>query len=294
MDDPLRSRHQPHDKVNKCMEPRIDAKSQHATAGKVAKRTRARFDEPTVAPERSRTNLLALMGNEIKAPLNAVMTLSQLLLDDANGSLSGEQRRYIEIINRSGDSVLRLLSDFLDLARLEARNLPLSIEAFDVRDAIRRVTAALGAHAESKGLELMVTVSPSLPAIYGDVGRVGQVLTNLIGNAIKYTDKGRVMVTTELFDRSVAVHIADTGLGIPRAAMEGLFKEFFQVDPAEAKKRGGCGLGLAISKRLVTLMGGDIWASSKVGEGSRFSFTLPREPLPRDLSARWNGNGAAL
>jgi signal transduction histidine kinase len=271
------------------MDPRTETKSSPSLAGKAVKRPRPRIEEATVPPERSRANLLALMGHEMRTPLNAVMTLSQLLLDGSTGPLAPEQRRYIEVIQRSGDNVLRLLGDFLDLAKLESRNLALSIGAFDVRDAIRRVAATQGVMAESKGVELLVSAHPTLPPVYADPDRVTQILSNLIGNAIKFTDKGRVTVSTELFDRSVAIHVADTGIGIPRAAMEGLFTEFFQVDPAESKKRGGCGLGLAISKRLVTMMGGDIWLSSKVGEGSRFSFTLPREPLPRDPAGRWNG-----
>lgn len=275
------------------MDPLTDAKSAQASAGKTIKRSRARTEEIAIPPERSRANLLALMGQEMRTPLNAVMTLSQLLLDGSTGPLAPEQRRYVEVIQRSGENVLRLLGDFLDLARLDSRNLALSIGAFDVRDAIRRVTATLGALADSKGVELVVNTHPTLPPVYADAERVSQILTNLVGNAIKFTDRGRVSVSTELFDRSVAIHVADTGIGIPRAAMDGLFTEFFQVDPAESKKRGGCGLGLAISKRLVTMMGGDIWLSSKVGEGSRFSFTLPREPLPRDPAGRWGGGSTA-
>jgi two-component system sensor histidine kinase ChiS len=272
------------------MDPRTDAKAPPVSAAaKAPKRTRLKGEEAAPSSEGFRTNLLALMGHELRTPLNAVMTLSQLLLDGGSGALSPEQRRYVEVIHRNGESVLRLLGDFLDLARLEGRNLPLTVEAFDVRDAVRRVIANLGALAETKGLELAFNTAATLPAVQADRERVGQILTNLVGNAIKFTDKGRVTVSTELFDRSVAIHVADTGIGIPRSAFEGLFTEFYQVDPAESKKRGGCGLGLALTKRLVTQMGGDIWVSSKVGEGSRFSFTLPREAQPREATSRAPG-----
>ncbi len=240
-------------------------------------RRRAPMGVPARQDSAASLSHLAHVGHELRTPLSTVMTLSQLMLDGSTGALNAEQVKYMEVIRRNGTTVLRLISDLIDMSRLETRRLPLMPVSFDVRDAIARVVSEMRAESEGKGVALVVESAGSLPPVVADPDRVGQVLTNLVGNAVKFTDAGQITVETELFDSAVAVHVTDTGIGIPAAAHSSLFRDFYQVNAAEARRRGGSGLGLAISKGLVTLMGGDIWLTSRLGEGSRFSFTLPRE-----------------
>jgi signal transduction histidine kinase len=240
---------------------------------------------------------LARIGHELRTPLNTVMTLSQLLLDGSIGRLERDQRRYVEVIQRNGETVLRLLDDFIDMFRLESGHLSLAPMAFDVRDAVTRAVAAIRPVVEARGLELRVVSSPSsrasrasraLPRVIADPDRVGQVLTNLLANAIKFTDAGRVTVSTELVADWVAVHVDDTGVGIPPADIPRLFEEFFQGRAPRQRggHRGGSGLGLAIAKGLATAMGGDLTVSSTLGRGSRFTLTLPRERRARLATPR--------
>jgi signal transduction histidine kinase len=217
------------------------------------------------------------------------MTLSQILLDGSAGRLDPTQRRYVEVIRRNGETVLRLVDDFIDMFRLESGHINLSRVSFDVRDAISRVLVEIQPLADVRGLELrLASARPSrpVPRVVADPERVGQVLANLVGNAIKFTDAGRITVSVEAVDGAVAVHIADTGIGIQPSDIPEVFEEFFQGAQGGQRSRGGSGLGLAISKGLVVAMGGDLKVTSSPGEGSRFTFTLPRERRSRPAAIR--------
>jgi signal transduction histidine kinase/CheY-like chemotaxis protein len=219
---------------------------------------------------------VANMSHEIRTPLNSVLALSQLLREGVAGPLTVDQRRYLEIILRNGRTLLRLIDDILELSRIESGHLEVDNEDVDLAPQIEAVVEALSPLAMAKDLDTSVKVPDELPPVRCDVERLRQILTNLVGNAIKFTETGAVRVTAELRGEFVAVHVTDTGIGIPQAQLGHIFEEFVQVDQTLARRQGGAGLGLAIASRLARLMGGDIGASSVVGSGSRFTLTLPR------------------
>jgi signal transduction histidine kinase/CheY-like chemotaxis protein len=215
--------------------------------------------------DRLKSAFVANMSHEIRTPLNSVLALSQLLRDGVAGSLTVAQRKYLEIIMRNGHTLLRLIDDILDLSRIESGHLVVDTEDIALQPQIAAVVEALSPLA-----------TDDLPPVRCDVDRLRQILTNLIGNAIKFTETGTVRVTAEVRAAVVAVHVTDTGIGIPEAQLGHIFEEFVQVDSTLARRQGGTGLGLAIASRLARLMGGDITASSVAGSGSRFTLTLPR------------------
>ncbi len=219
---------------------------------------------------------VANMSHEIRTPLNSVLALSQLLRDGVAGPLTVDQRRYLEIMTRNGHTLLRLIDDILDLSRIESGHIVVDTEDIDIAPQISSVVEALSPLADAKDLAVSVKLPDDLPLVRCDVDRVRQILTNLIANAIKFTEAGMVRVTAGVSAAGVAIHVTDTGVGIPEAQLGHIFEEFVQVDQTLARRQGGAGLGLAIASRLARLMGGDISASSVAGSGSRFTLTLPR------------------
>jgi len=226
--------------------------------------------------DRLKSEFVANMSHEIRTPLNSVLALSQLLRDGVAGSLTADQRKYLEIITVNGQTLLRLIDDVLDLSRIESGHLDLDTEDVDLAPQIGEIVEALSPLAMAKDLDVTVKLPEEMPFVRCDVDRVRQILTNLIGNAIKFTDAGTVRVTAEVKPAAVAINVTDTGVGIPEAHLGRIFDEFVQVDQSLARRQGGTGLGLAIASRLARLMGGGISASSVPGSGSRFSLTLPR------------------
>jgi signal transduction histidine kinase/CheY-like chemotaxis protein len=226
--------------------------------------------------DRLKSTFVANMSHEIRTPLNSVLALSQLLRDGTAGPLTPDQSKYLEIITRNGRTLLRLIDDILDLSRIESGHLQVDTQDVDLGPQIAAIVEALSPLAMAKELDAIVKLPDDLPLVRCDVDRLRQILTNLIGNAIKFTDSGAVRVTAEAYAVAVAVHVTDTGIGIPQAELGHVFEEFVQVDQTLARRQGGAGLGLAIASRLARLMGGDITASSVVGSGSRFTLTLPR------------------
>jgi signal transduction histidine kinase/CheY-like chemotaxis protein len=226
--------------------------------------------------ERVKSAFIANMSHEIRTPLSSVLALSQLLRDGMAGALSVDQRRYLEVIERNGQNLLRLINDILDLSRIEAGHLEIDLQTVDLGAQIRSTVGTLVPLAEAKGLDLHARLPADLPSVRCDVDRVRQILTNLIGNAIKFTEAGQVEVTVDTSGDRVAVHVTDTGVGIPDVARAKVFEEFFQVDPSMARRQQGTGLGLAIASRLAHLMGGEISLESASASGSRFTLTLPR------------------
>ncbi len=237
-------------------------------------RTRRAAEEASAA----KSLFLANMSHEVRTPLTSVLGATEMLAED---ELDPHQQYLVDVIHRSGERLLRLVNDILDVSRLEAGKLDVHASPFDVRSLVRDVATWAAPLAEREGLTLACTVDPELPEqVVGDAMRVSQVLTNLLGNALKFTESGQVRLAVRAGARlgdisEVCFVVEDSGIGIHDEQLNGLFESFTQVDTSATRKYGGAGLGLAICQELVTLMGGFLEAQSTPGRGSTFSFTLP-------------------
>jgi len=245
--------------------------------------------------DRAKSEFLANMSHEIRTPMNGVLGMAELLV---RTDLDNRQKTFADVILKSGNALLTIINDILDFSKIDAGQLSLDPAPFRLGEAIEDVATLVSSRVAEKDLELIVRIDPELPLnVVGDVGRIRQIVTNLVGNGVKFTEKGHVLVDVsghvEDETAHVTIRVEDTGIGIPEHMVDRIFEKFSQVDASSTRRHEGTGLGLAIASRLIELMGGEIGLSSELGKGSIFWFTVPlpihaderpQKPVPVDVS----------
>jgi signal transduction histidine kinase len=227
-----------------------------------------------------KSQFLANMSHELRTPLNAILGYAELLVDGIYGGLPEKAQGVLERVQNNGKHLLALINDVLDLAKIEAGQLTLTLEDYSLAELVRSVVTATEPLAAAKGLKLASDIADGMPMAHGDARRVSQVLLNLVGNAVKFTEAGEVEIAAAARNGQFLLSVRDTGPGIAAENQERIFGEFQQIDNANTRKAGGTGLGLAISKRMVEMQGGMISVDSVLGQGSTFRVMLPVEVEP--------------
>ena len=227
------------------------------------------------AASQHKSQFLASMSHELRTPLNAILGFNEMIIDEVYGEVSPDVKAPLENIQSSGKHLLRLINNVLDLAKIEAGRMELSLSDYLVQDTVASVHSTLKPLAAEKGLEFLASVSNDIPLAYGDGGRIAQCLMNLAGNSLKFTKAGKVEIAAAERDGLLRYSVADTGIGIPPDKVDSLFTEFKQTDATIASEYGGTGLGLSITKKFIEMHGGRIWIESELGKGSAFIFEIP-------------------
>jgi signal transduction histidine kinase len=222
-----------------------------------------------------KSQFFANMSHELRTPLNGILGFAELLVDGLYGALPDKALEILERIQKDGKHLLSLINDVLDISKIEAGQLSLALDDYSLQGIVETVVASTASLARAKGITVNAVVSPDLPVGYGDERRLTQVLLNLVGNAIKFTDSGSVEVRAQAMDDHFIVAVQDTGPGIPAAERARIFEDFQQVDNSITRQKGGTGLGLSIARRLVDVHGGRIDLQSTPGVGSTFTVYLP-------------------
>jgi len=224
-----------------------------------------------------KSQFLANMSHELRTPLNAILGYTELILDSVYGDMPQEAHEVLERVQSNGKHLLGLINDVLDLSKIEAGQLTLSLDDYSIKDVVSNVFAVVEPLATEKNLALKVELPNDLPTAHGDERRLTQVLLNIVGNAIKFTDSGEVGLKAAARNGSYTLSVRDTGPGIDPADQTKIFEEFQQADDTSTKKKGGTGLGLSIARRIVAMHGGRIWVESEPGCGSTFFVNVPIE-----------------
>jgi signal transduction histidine kinase len=227
-----------------------------------------------------KSQFLANMSHELRTPLNAILGYTELMLDEIYGEVPGKMRGVLDRIQSNGRHLLGLINDVLDLSKIEAGQLTLAVASYSLEDVVHGVVTSVESLATEKQLALKLDIPRNLPAGRGDERRIAQVLLNLVGNAIKFTEKGEVAIAASATNGSFNIAVRDTGPGISVADQVKIFEEFHQADNSATKTKGGTGLGLSIAKRIVEMHGGRIWVESSPGTGATFSVSLPVRVQP--------------
>jgi signal transduction histidine kinase len=262
----------------------IDLLTTFASQSALAMQNARLFRQLEVA-SKHKSQFLANMSHELRTPLNAILGYTELIVDQIYGEVPEKINEVLDRVQKSGRHLLGLINDVLDLSKIEAGQLTLELNSYAFNDVVQAVVSAVGSLAAEKQLRLTTDLAPDLPAGQGDIRRITQVLLNLVGNAIKFTEKGEVSVGVSASNGMFLAAVADTGPGIRQEDQQKIFEEFQQSDTAVTKSKTGTGLGLAIAKRIVELHGGRIWVESVVGKGSTFFLTLPIKAERREEAA---------
>jgi len=234
-----------------------------------------RLNEQLQQASEAKSDFLANMSHELRTPMNAILGFVEMLLDEIYGDMPPHLKEPLTDIQTNGKHLLRLINDVLDLSKIEAGRMELSLSEYSVEDMVETLRASLQSLALEKGLEFTAAAQEGIPLAFGDGKRITQCLTNLVGNALKFSKHGRVEVWVEQQGDTLLYRVSDTGIGIPRDQIENIFTEFQQVDATITREFGGTGLGLNITKKFVEMHGGRIWVESELGKGSTFFFSIP-------------------
>jgi signal transduction histidine kinase len=246
---------------------------------KVAERTRelALLNQTLEEANRHKSQFLASVSHELRTPLNAIIGFTRLVLRKTEGQIAPLQTENIQKVLISAEHLLNLINGLLDLAKIEAGRMEISAESFKLDEVIHLATSTIEPMLKDGHVRLSTEIASGIPTLHTDREKLKQVILNLLSNAAKFTEEGEIRVAAWKEDGSLKLVVSDTGIGIPKEALNDIFEEFRQTDRSRAKGYGGTGLGLAIAKRIVNLLGGDVAVESEVGNGSRFTVTLPIE-----------------